>query len=70
VRAGVSYCGTPFLDQPVRDEPIDGCGCPTRAKARDPDEHCPLDANHRAAVRDGSHCTCKWCVVATDVNDG
>ena len=59
---GVSYCGTPFLRQPDRDPALDGCGCPTVAKAKDPAEHCPVDRRHRASTRaaDGV-CTCKWC---------
>ena len=66
VRGGVSYCGTPFLDDPLRDVATDGCGCPTRAKARDPDEHCPLDAHHRPAVTSSATgCTCKWCAAGT-----
>ncbi len=63
VRTGVSYCGKPFLDQ-VEREPADGCGCPTREKAKSPDEHCPLDGRHRSAVRQEGECNCKWCVVA------
>ena len=57
---GVSYCGRPFLHK-IDREPEDGCGCPTRAKARSPEEHCPLDwVNHPARkLPDG--CTCKWC---------
>lgn len=57
----VSYCGRPYQSQPERD-PEEGCGCPTRDKARDPDEHCPLNAAHRPASRpDGAACDCKWC---------
>ena len=42
----VSYCGKPFLRMPVRDEAVDGCGCPTHAKAKDPAEHCPITPRH------------------------
>lgn len=56
---GISYCGRPFLRKPLRDQAIDGCGCPCRAKARDPDEHCPVDARHQPA--DLNPCNCKWC---------
>jgi hypothetical protein len=62
VRAGVSYCGKPFLDQVSRD-PTEGCGCPTREKAKDPVEHCPLDVRHRPAVKSAGGCSCKWCVL-------
>jgi hypothetical protein len=61
VRDGVSYCGQPFLRQIDRDPAADGCGCPTREKARSPSEHCPLDAAHRPAVRRAGRCNCKWC---------
>jgi len=64
VQCGVSYCGTPFLRMPLRDPVVDGCGCPTREKARDPNEHCPLDAHHEKAIRTGDVCTCKWCALA------
>jgi hypothetical protein len=56
VRKGVSYCGTPFLHQIDRDPAIDGCGCPTRDKAKSPDEHCPLTVGGP-----GGGCRCKWC---------
>ena|SRR5947209_7717592 len=58
VSRGVSYCGKPFLRQVTR-EPTDGCGCPTRDKAKAPGEHCPLNRSHAAA--DHSVCDCKWC---------
>lgn len=61
IHKGTSYCGRPFLDQPRRDESIDGCGCPCRAKAKDPQEHCPLDWRLRAARQLTDGCTCKWC---------
>jgi hypothetical protein len=61
IRAGTSYCGRPFTEMIARDPSVDGCGCPIRAKAQDPGEHCPLDhANHPAAVIN-RRCTCKWC---------
>ena len=63
VRGGVSYCGRPLLRQISRDPAVDGCGCPTRAKAKSPDEHCPLDRGNRPAVQEGARCTCKWCVI-------
>jgi hypothetical protein len=60
-----SYCGQPFKRMPVRNVAVDGCGCPTREKARDPAEHCPLTSDHVAAAGvdgppDGA-CNCKWC---------
>src|SRR5687767_783982 len=61
VRCGVSYCGKPFVAMPVRDPATDGCGCPTVAKAKDPSEHCPLDARHQPAIQVGGQCSCKWC---------
>jgi hypothetical protein len=64
VRGGVSYCGTPFLHQIDRDPTIDGCGCPTRDKARAPGEHCPINDRHLAASREGGRCSCKWCALA------
>jgi hypothetical protein len=64
IRAGVSYCGRPLLQQISRDPAQDGCGCPTRAKAKSPDEHCPLDRANQPAVQ-SDLCTCKWCRAAT-----
>jgi len=61
VYAGVSYCGRPFLQKIDREPTEDGCGCPTREKAKSPEEHCPLDWRNRAAKRLGDGCTCKWC---------
>ena len=61
IHRGESYCGRPFLQQVERDPAEDGCGCPTRAKAKSPGEHCPLDATNRRATRDADRCTCKWC---------
>ncbi len=61
VKGGISYCGRPFLDKIHRDPAQDGCGCPTHEKARDPDEHCPLDWRNRPAHRLPDGCTCKWC---------
>src|SRR5829696_6657554 len=62
VRRGVSYCGRPLLEQPVRDLATDGCGCPTIAKAKTPGEHCPLDARNALVQLHVSPCQCKWCV--------
>jgi hypothetical protein len=61
VQKGTSYCGLPFLENVKRDPAHEGCGCPTRAKAKSPDEHCPLDWNHRPARQLPDGCTCKWC---------
>lgn len=61
IRRGTSYCGRPFLEDVGRDEAVDGCGCPTRAKAKDPSEHCPIDPSHRPARIIDGRCTCKWC---------
>jgi hypothetical protein len=61
IHAGVSYCGRPLLRQIDRDPAQDGCGCPTRAKAKAPDEHCPIDSANRPAARTNGPCTCKWC---------
>ena len=35
------YCGQPFNGK-VRDEQLQGCGCPIDRKARLADEHCVL----------------------------
>lgn len=56
-----SYCGRPFLQKIDRDPVSDGCGCPTRAKAQDPNEHCPITSRYLASHRDGATCNCKWC---------
>jgi len=61
VHAGTTYCGKPFLHLPVRDSAEDGCGCPTMPKAKDPTEHCPLDARHQPARTSAAGCDCKWC---------
>jgi hypothetical protein len=66
IERGVSYCGRPFLEKPHRDESVDGCGCPTHAKARDPSEHCPVDPRFRPARQANGQCTCKWCAAATE----
>jgi hypothetical protein len=65
---GASHCGTPLLRKLSRDPSIDGCGCPIRAKARDPAEHCPIDPDHRPAEPHAPHaagCPCKWCRAAS-----
>ena len=61
VRKGISYCGNPFLQQLDRDPSIEGCGCPTRDKAKSPSEHCPLTRQNRAARQAPEPCDCKWC---------
>jgi hypothetical protein len=61
LRNGVSYCGTPFLRLIDRDPVIDGCGCPTRDKAKSPDEHCPVDRNFKLPVLGAGRCNCRWC---------
>ena len=59
----VSYCGEPVQSRLVRG-PEQGCGCPTREKARSPEEHCPLTVSHRAARVGSAGCDCKWCRLA------
>jgi hypothetical protein len=63
IQCGVSYCGKPFLQQAIRDAAVDGCGCPTRAKAKDAAEHCPITRQHRERQTTGP-CDCKWCDIA------
>src|SRR3569623_285529 len=58
LHCGVSYCGKPLLQQIDRD-PTQGCGCPVRAKAQSPAEHCPLTRS--LAASDSTICNCKWC---------
>jgi hypothetical protein len=66
-----SYCGQPFLQQMERDDAVHGCGCPTVAKAKDPTEHCPIDARHQPARREhDGRCTCKWCALPTRATGG
>lgn len=60
VKGGVSYCGVPYIQQPIR-QPHEGCGCPTHSKAKDPTEHCPLNWQHLVASRTDGQCDCKWC---------
>ena len=67
IHAGVTYCGRPLLRQVVREPAVDGCGCPTHAKAKSPDEHCPLDRANRPAVHRRGRCTCKWCAEVISV---
>jgi hypothetical protein len=61
VHRGVSYCGQPLLRQIDRDPAVDGCGCPTREKAKDPAEHCPIDLKNLRTTQNNTACTCKWC---------
>jgi hypothetical protein len=61
VHRGVSYCGTPFLKQINRDPVTEGCGCPTRDKAKSPDEHCPIDRHFNLPVVRAGECNCRWC---------
>jgi len=64
VRQGKSYCGRPFLSRIERDPSVDGCGCPTHDKAKDPSEHCPLTPGNRPASHAGAAgCDCKWCAL-------
>jgi hypothetical protein len=58
----VSYCGKPLHHKPIRDQAEDGCGCPTRENAKDPEEHCPLTPRHLPASG-GDPCDCKWCTL-------
>jgi len=64
IQCGKSYCGKPFLQQPVRDAVVDGCGCPTHAKAKDPAEHCPLNEQYQPAAQSNGSCNCRWCRLA------
>jgi hypothetical protein len=61
IRGGVSYCGEPFLQLIERDPAVDGCGCPTRDKAKSPEEHCPVDRQFGPAAIAGGRCNCRWC---------
>jgi hypothetical protein len=63
VSRGVTHCGTPFLQKVDRDPASDGCGCPTVAKAKDPNEHCPVNARHQPATNVGGRCDCRWCAL-------
>src|SRR5262249_40397117 len=60
IRRGISYCGRPLLERVDRDEAVEGCGCPTVAKAKTPGEHCPLNRTNDPAIG-GPSCDCKWC---------
>lgn len=58
------FCGPPLLTQ-LNRRPEQGCGCPVLAKAKDPEEHCPVDAG-LTGVPDPrptppTPCPCKWC---------
>jgi hypothetical protein len=66
----ISYCGKPFLQQVDRDPTVDGCGCPVRAKARDPGEHCPLTPRHLPATTLDGTCDCKWCASPLAASQG
>jgi hypothetical protein len=70
IAGGTSYCGTPFLRRVDRDPALDGCGCPTVAKSKDPAEHCPVNGRYEAARSDGhgGACECKWCFGAQGPN--
>jgi hypothetical protein len=61
VHKGTSYCGKPYLQKRNRDDAIDGCGCPTREKARDPSEHCPVNLQFAASRLTDDGCDCRWC---------
>ena len=61
IERGVSYCGRPYLRRIARDSENEGCGCPTREKAKSPTEHCPLTINGRSAGYVNGKCNCKWC---------
>lgn len=62
----VSYCGQPAHRQPLRDPTTEGCGCPTREKARSPQEHCPFTQAMRPAQPSaGAPCNCKWCATTS-----
>lgn len=66
-KCGKSYCGQPLLRRVVRDPAVDGCGCPTIAKAKDPTEHCPITPRHEPADMHSENrigCECKWCDAA------
>ena len=69
IRHGISYCGMPFLEDVVREEHIDGCGCPTREKAKSPKEHCPITLSNDAARSTRAGCDCKWCLNAVPTAD-
>jgi hypothetical protein len=56
---GVPHCGKPLLTQ-LRRVSTQGCGCPVEAKARSPEEHCPITAAHVPSDSNGA-CDCKWC---------
>jgi len=64
VSRGASYCGRPFLQKIDRDPVLDGCGCPTRAKAQDPTEHCPITPRFLKSSETPTDCNCKWCEAA------
>ncbi len=64
IRKNISYCGKPYLEQVERDAARDGCGCPTIAKAKTPNEHCPLNARFQAASAMTGRCDCRWCALA------
>jgi hypothetical protein len=61
VKCGKSYCGKPLLQNIDREEHAEGCGCPTRAKARDPQAHCPRTRNYEPPTTTKQSCDCVWC---------
>ncbi len=65
IHRGVSYCGTPFMRRILRDEAVEGCGCPCNQKAKDPAEHCPIDARQQPAQRTTTSCNCRWCTATS-----
>ncbi|HQY89681.1 MAG TPA: hypothetical protein PK402_13595 [Tepidisphaeraceae bacterium] len=67
VKCGKTYCGRPFLQQIEREEATEGCGCPVNAKAKDPTEHCPRNAQWEASSKtQAGSCDCVWCVSLRD----
>ncbi|HMB95911.1 MAG TPA: hypothetical protein VKK61_07730 [Tepidisphaeraceae bacterium] len=65
IHRGISYCGNPLLRRIHREPHLDGCGCPTLAKAQSPAEHCPINAYHDPARISLGQCNCKWCTLSS-----